>query len=231
MTLMSFLLGEAARRAEARDELLDQVSPPAATRASVDRLRDPRLWIGVFVVAVSALVGGRLLSAADDSSEVWAAARDLPAGAPISIDDLVATSVRFDDSDALRAYLPVASTLPGHELAEPIRAGELIPESAIGVGVATTSDVPLGVAAADLPADLAAGDVVDVWAVPGDGQERKAAVARVIAGVRVASVAAADLVGAGGEREVVLAVDSPSDVLAVLGGLADSRTVLVRVGG
>ena len=39
--------------------------------------RDPRLWIGIAIVAVSVVAGARLLAAADDSVTVWAAAADL----------------------------------------------------------------------------------------------------------------------------------------------------------
>ena len=43
--------------------------------------RDPRLWIGVVLVAGSVVAGARLLAAADDTVQVWAAATDLGAGA------------------------------------------------------------------------------------------------------------------------------------------------------
>ena len=35
--------------------------------------RDPRLWIGVVLVAASVVAGARLLAAADDTVQVWAA--------------------------------------------------------------------------------------------------------------------------------------------------------------
>jgi hypothetical protein len=227
---MSFLLGEANRRAS-QAIAADDVSPPAA-RATARRLRDPRLWVGVLIVAVCALIGARVLSAADDTVEVWAAARDLPAGASLDPGDIVSTSIRLDDPNSLRAYLPTATALTGRGLAQPVGAGELIPSSAVADSAAPTSELPIGVAGSDLPADLSAGDDVDVWAAPtGDQGEGRAQVRRLLSDVRVAAVAAPELIGVGGDREVVLAVDTPADVATVLGGLAGMRPVLVRVGG
>ncbi|WP_299052203.1 hypothetical protein [uncultured Nocardioides sp.] len=47
----------------------DRAAPdvPVATRARTPGWRDPRLWIGVLIVAVSVVVGVRLVSSADDS--------------------------------------------------------------------------------------------------------------------------------------------------------------------
>jgi len=47
------------------------------------------------LVAASVVVGARVLAAADDTVQVWAAARDLGAGQRVEADDLVAQRVRF----------------------------------------------------------------------------------------------------------------------------------------
>jgi hypothetical protein len=254
MLLMSFFPGESARRTGRRDDGVhprDSRGPggpgdarsaglagneghdsPPANRAAVGRLRDPRLWTGVLIVAVCALVGGHVLAAADDTVELWAAAHDLSAGSPLAPEDLVATSVRFDDPDSLRAYLPAAAAVSGRELAQPVQAGQLISSSAVGAAPAPLSELPLGVAGSDLPADLAVGDRVDVWAVPDEVQSGGAKrVIRVAAGVRVVSVDTPELVGASGDRHVVVGVDSDAAVEAALRGLAGMRAVLVRIGG
>jgi hypothetical protein len=228
---MSFLLGETARRSESGDDPSVRPSPPA-TRATTRRLRDPRMWIGVLLVAAAAMVGGRLLAAADDVVEVWAAARDLPADASISAGDLVATSVHFDDADSLVAYVPIDSELVGGQLVQPVEAGQLIPSSAIGNGAPPIAELPVGVAAADLPPDLSAGDHVDVWVVPDDGQAAgPMRVAPVLRDVRIISVTAPEIAAAGGERQVLIAVDTTSQVESALSALSSARPVLVRVGG
>ncbi len=56
-------------------------SAPTATRTRTPGWRDPRLWVGVVVVAGSVLLGARVVGAADDTVTVWAAAAELPADA------------------------------------------------------------------------------------------------------------------------------------------------------
>ena len=228
MPTMSFLVGEPARRAEPQPEQPELASPSAA-RTAVRRLRDPRMWIGVLLVATSATVAGRVLAAADDTVQVWSASRDLPVGAQINDADLVATSVHFGDAGTAESYVRLDSALVGQQLALPVGAGQLISRSAIAGTARPASEIPIGVAAADVPTDLAAGDRVDVWALPDDGQ--RGDVARVMREVRVVAVSQPEIAAAGGDREVLLAVDSPSQVAAALGGLAGARAVLVRVGG
>jgi hypothetical protein len=190
------------------------------------------MWIGVLLVAVSALVGGRALADADDTVELWAAARDLPVGVPIAAADLVSTSVHFADAQTVDRYVAAASALVGRPLAQPVGAGQLIPTSAVGRAAESASEIPVGVAAADLPADLAVGDRVDVWSLPDDGPSGGSGRAsRVIRGVLVVAVGTPEIAAAGGERQVLLAVESSADVESVLGAVAVARPVLVRVGG
>jgi len=227
---MSFLLSDATQRSDRADDLAERTSP-TASRAAVHRLRDPRMWIGVLLVAVSALVGGRALAAADDTVELWAAARDLAAGAPIVAADVVSTSVHFADAQIGGGYVATASALVGHQLAQPIRAGQLIPSAAVGPAEQPTSELPVGVASADLPDNLGVGDRVDVWVLPDDVRSGgPVRVSRVLRAVRVAAVTAPEVAGSGGEREVLLAVGSSPEVESVLAALVDARPVLVRVG-
>ncbi|MBU2074021.1 MAG: flagellar biosynthesis protein FlgA, partial [Actinobacteria bacterium] len=78
------------------------------------------------VVAGSVLIGARVIGAADDTVTVWAAAQELPAGAPLAADDLVAVRVRFADEADLAAYLPTSAELPAQAvLGRAVGAGEL----------------------------------------------------------------------------------------------------------
>jgi len=220
-----------ADRADRADDVAAHISP-AATRAVVHRLRDPRMWVGVLLVAVSAMVGGRALAAADDTIELWAAARDLDGGVPIVGADLASTSVHFADARTGEGYVSTASALVGRQLAQPVRAGQLIPSSAVGPAEQPMAELPIGVAAADLPTDLGVGDRVDVWALPGDARSGgPPRVSRVLRGARVVAVTAPEIAGPGGEREVLLAVESSPAVESALIALAGARPVLVRVGG
>ncbi len=54
---------------------------PRATRSRRPGWRNPRLLLGIVLVAGSVVLGARLLAAADDTVAVWAVAADLPTGA------------------------------------------------------------------------------------------------------------------------------------------------------
>jgi hypothetical protein len=187
------------------------------------------MWVGVLLVAMSATVGGRVLAASDDTVGLWSAARDLPAGTQIASSDIVMTSAHFADAGTADGYLPIESAVVGQQLAQPVLAGDLIPSAALQAATRPAAELPIGVAAADLPSDLAVGDRVDVWAVPADQQ--RGDVTRVIGDVRVVAVSRPQIEAAGGDREVLLSVDSAAAVAAALRGLAGARAVLVRVGG
>ena len=72
--------------------------------------RNPRLLLGVVLVAGSVLLGARLLAAADDTVGVWALSRDLPAGATVGKGDLERRQIRFPDVDTANGYLAAATT-------------------------------------------------------------------------------------------------------------------------
>ena len=80
---------------------------PPATRASRPGWRDPRLWIGVVIVAVSVVGGARLMASADDTVGVWSVAVDAGPGTRLSADDLVAHRVRFADAGDVDGYFTV----------------------------------------------------------------------------------------------------------------------------
>lgn len=124
---------------------------------------DPRLLIGLLLVAGS--VGGVLaiVSAADETVEVYAAREPLAPGDRIGSDDLVSSSVRLDDAASL--YL-VPGDIPaaGVVVTRPVDAGELLPASAVGSvdGLRLTS-VVLTVGG-QLAESVQPGATVDVWA-------------------------------------------------------------------
>ncbi|HRK48490.1 MAG TPA: hypothetical protein PK324_22875, partial [Nocardioides sp.] len=73
-------LGEATATAPVGVVPPPGVDVPSAVRGHRSGWRDPRLWVGVVLVAVSVVVGSRTLAAADDTVQVWAAAADLGVG-------------------------------------------------------------------------------------------------------------------------------------------------------
>ena len=142
-------------------------SPPAL-RASRSRWRDPRLLVGVVLVAACALLGARFLGGADDTVGVWAARDALEAGQSVVPADLVRREVRFAGQGDADAYLTADVSLPeGVTLARAVGAGELLPRAALGdAGTGSLTEVPLSVDSESVPASLRVGAVVDVWVTP-----------------------------------------------------------------
>jgi hypothetical protein len=157
-------------------------SPPAL-RPARNRWRDPRLVVGLAVVAVCALLGARALAAADDTVQVWAARVTLEAGQRVGPGDLVRREVRFADQAGADRYLSPGSALPSDAAVDRrVGAGELLPRSALGgPAAASLTEVPLSVGTEAVPATVREGSVVDVWVtpqVPGSGENPAGSVVR-----------------------------------------------------
>ncbi len=190
--------------------LHDSAAPPAAARARRPGWRDPRLWIGIAIVAASVLVGARVLAAADDTEAVWALRADAGDGETLTEDDLVSVRVRFQDADELDRYFRVDDTLPADlRLDRALGEGELLPRAAVGdAEQADTRQVPLAVPPEQLPPSVGPGSTVDVYlvaATPTEGGE--AARTKVLEEVTVVDVATPEEgLGAGGVQQVVVSV-------------------------
>ena len=136
------------------------------------RWKDGRLVLGVLLVAITALAGAKLLSSADDTTTVWAADRDLPAGTKLTGDDLTTVRVRFTNGDEAGRYVDANADLKGLVVVRAIGAGEFVPrEAAVSQTDNDRTELPLSVASGRLPADTAVGDQVDVWIVPKDADQ------------------------------------------------------------
>jgi hypothetical protein len=160
-------LGDATAAASAGGAAPVAAAVPPALRGHRSGWRDPRLWIGIALVAASVVAGARALAAADDTVQVWAAADDLGAGQQVVADDLVATRVRFADLEAQGGYFTVDDELPADlELTRSVAAGELLPRGAVGTPHETgLVEVPIAVEPELVPPSIGPGDVVDLYVV------------------------------------------------------------------
>jgi hypothetical protein len=203
---------------------------PAASRSVTTPWRDTRLWTGIALVAGSIALGARVLSGADDMTQVWAARADLQPGVQLSPDDLVVARVRLDDAASER-YLLVDGPLPEEDrLVRAVGQGELVPAAALGAGDLGVVAVPVSVPARAVPPSLAAGSVVDVWVTSGERNEEATA---VLDDVTVLEVPAVDeMLGAGGDRQVVVGVpaEARGGVGRVLAAGRDGRVAITREG-
>ncbi len=211
-----------------------EVSPsPAPRRVRPPRWLDLRLVLGVLLVLGSVLLGARVVSAADATVPVWAVAGDLAAGTELSTDDLVAVDVRLDSAAA--AYLATSTRPEGRTLSRAVRAGELLPRSALE-DPSELVQVALPVQAGYVPPSLTRGQLVDVYAMadPAAGAvgEADGSVTAVVEEAPVQALSGRTdgvLSTPTTTVQVVVAVpaDEAADVLAAIGG----RPLVVVVHG
>ena len=202
--------------------------------------RDPRLWIGVVLVAGSVVAGARLLAAADDTVQVWAAATDLGAGARLSEEDLVAVRVRFADEDTQAGYYTVDDELPADlQLVHGVGAGELVPRTAVGSAADSgLVEVPIAVEPEQVPSSVEAGSVVDVYVVAAPDPEAEVTAPEPAGGPALAAVTVVDApapeesFGTTGRRQLVLAVPEAdaAPFFALLGSYDTAVLTVVRRG-
>ncbi len=207
---------------------------PAAQRSPVAGWRDPRLWIGVALVAVSVVVGARVVGGADDTVAMWTVGTDLAEGTEVDPSDLVARRVRFADPSDAELYFTTGDALPtARHLARGVTAGELLPRTVLGEPDDETPLVSVSVPAVQLPPSVSAGSVVDVWILPASGSPESSKAKLAVADVRVADAprGSADLAGSPTDRQLVLGIpDDGANLARVLTASGDGRLMLVGRG-
>jgi flagella basal body P-ring formation protein FlgA len=206
---------------------------PQAARLRRPSWRDTRLLVGVVLVLASIAIGARVIAAADDTVPVYAARITLPAGTTLRGDVLSVVQVRLGAS-ATRYFDAGAVPPAGEVLLRPVAAGELVPRSAVGQASALRRrpvGIPLDGA---VPAGLAPGGLVDVWA---SARQSQAGVANYGPPRRLASSAEVYQVispeGAlAGTATTVQVLLGEQELAAVLDAIANgARTVVVPVPG
>ncbi|GAA4416837.1 flagellar protein FlgA [Georgenia halophila] len=138
---------------------------PQARRMRRPTWRDPRLGVGIVLVAGSVALGAWAVRDAAATVEVYAAGDALTPGDAVTVEELTVREVRLGDDEDL--YHLAADPLPEDAVAiRTIGAGELVPRTAVGGSEAVSVQpivVSLGLA---VPTDLGPGTVVDLWLAP-----------------------------------------------------------------
>ena len=210
---------------------------PAARRVQRAGWRDPRLWVGVAIVAVSVVAGARLLASADDTVPVWVAAGDLAAGTPVTSGDLERHLVRFADGEDLDGYFSASEPPPDGVLLRGVGDGELLPRTAVGpADQEGTVQVPLSVDPEQVPPSVGRGSVVDVYVLAGSTGRSAAATAGAQAEPALAGVSVVDAPDAedsfvvSGKRQLVLAVpeQAAKRFFGLIGGTDAPTLTVVR---
>jgi hypothetical protein len=197
---------------------------PQPRRVRPPRWLDLRLVLGVLLVLGSVLVGARAFTAADATVPVWAATADLAPGTVLTQDDLVAVSVRLDD--VARSYLAGSTRPAGRVLARAVRAGELVPRSALDQPTDRVQ-VALPVQAGFVPPSLDRGQLVDVYALADPAVRAPAAAGADVD--RIVGRAPVQAVSGRGEGVLSTATTTIQVVLSVPAD--DAAEVLGRIGG
>jgi hypothetical protein len=207
-----------------------ETSTPAALRLQRPGWRDPRLWVGAAIVAVSVVAGARLMASVDDTVPVWVASSDLAAGATVGASDLERHRVRFADAGDLGDYYRASDTVPAGVLTRAVGAGELLPRAAVGpADGAGTVQVPVAVDPDQVPPAVRAGSIVDVYLLAGDATDRAGRAEPALEGASVVDASGQESGFAlSGRRQLVLAV-ADEDARRFLGllGAADTPTLTV----
>lgn len=203
-------------------------------RVQPPRWLDLRLLLGLLLVLGSVLLGARVLASADATVAVWAASGDLAAGTVLDARDLVPVDVRLEK--AAGAYLASSLPLDGRVLGRAVRAGELVPRSALEQ-TGPFVQVALPVQAAYVPSSLNRGQRVDVYALaptsaaaPGAGSAASAPVTLVVSGAPVQELSgrAAGVLSAP-TTTVQVVVSVPAEQVAQVLGAIGGRPLAVVV--
>jgi len=123
---------------------------------------DPRLAIGVGLVVASVAGVYAVVSAADRSILVYAAAATVNPGDRIYADDLQPTSVRLGEV-AGRYLVPDDVPSDGLLVTRSVAAGELVPASAVGSAASIRFASVVVTVSGQLSKTIEPGVVVDVW--------------------------------------------------------------------
>ncbi|QLQ11288.1 MAG: hypothetical protein HZY75_14010 [Nocardioidaceae bacterium] len=205
--------------------------PPsaAANRARRPTWRDPRLALGVLLVAVCGLLGAKLLGDADNTIEVWALRHEVGPGEPLGGAALTTARVRFTSAEQADRYLATSQSLPsGLSSTRALMAGELLPRAALSdTGGASLVELPLTVPATGVPETVKVGSRVDVWAT----RKGTTRAERLLADVPVVALSST---GSGlspsVERQVIVGLeqDQATGIGEIVGALSDATILLTR---
>ncbi|MGH2750311.1 MAG: SAF domain-containing protein [Actinomycetota bacterium] len=191
-----------------------------------------RTALGLLLFCVALLSGQRLIVSAQDTVQVWVAARDLPAETVLSEDDLRAEDVRLSDRLAGR-YAAADTALDGRVLARPLLAGEMVAASLLldsvdGEG-GRTMTLPLE-GAGGAAGGIGLGDRIDVIATFDAGDVRSKTVPVVRSAEVVDVVTSQGLVE--GSDVVGLTIDVPDELVGMVAFAIHNAAIdVVRVDG
>jgi hypothetical protein len=209
---------------------------PQARRHHRPGWRDPRILVGIVIVAASVLLGVKVLASADDTVGVWALRKDLPAGTRVDAGEVERMQIRFTSRDAADRYLSADDPLPSDSvLQRAVGQGELLPRNALADADQALVEVPVSVEVEAVPATVGEGSVVDVWVTPQTATTAgKLADATLVLDdvVVVKAPRGEDTLAPTGTRQIIVGVTAQQaeELGPALGRTSSGRVVITRQG-
>lgn len=211
---------------------MSELAAPTAKRLQRPSWKDSRLLVGVILVLLAATLGARLVASADDRTPYFVAADNLVAGERVMADSFTRVDVAL--VDGMGQYVPADARAPeGKILLRDIRAGELVPASALGVpGDVDVQRVTVRADAVST-AGLDRGQRVDVYVTPdpagrGIQDEKQAQTSRLLTAVAVVDVLASQG-GFGGTATTSVQLYVPADQVMAVVEAVDHQAKLTLV--
>ena len=195
---------------------------PRPTRASTRP--DLRLILGIILVLASILGVWFTVQAARTTAPAYVATRTIVPGEAVTAD--VVRSVEVSLGGLSESYLSTADVESGLVATRTIEVGELVPAAAVGSADAARTTRVVVRSAVDVPASVAAGTVVEVWAAPQRERGVYDAPRILVADATVVSVARDESMIGGGAAQLELVIPR-SDVAAALTAMSDQSALSV----
>lgn len=185
---------------------------------------DARFFLGILLVVVSVAGVWMVVAAARHTVPVYAAARTIVPGEALSGDDLRIVDVAL--GTVADTYL-APDGLPEDAVAtRTVEAGELVPAAAVGAASEARTTSIVVRSSVDVPASVAAGTVVEVWAAPLVERGSYDTPRILVADATVVSVTRDDSMIGGGAAALELVIPR-ADVAATLAAMSDESALSV----
>lgn len=187
---------------------------------------DPRLGIGILLIAGAVALGSWAVDSARTTVAVWAADRALAPGLPIAASDLTAIDVSLGST--ADNYLLADNGVPdGVTVSRTVSEGDLVPASVL-VDTSSVDARPIVVPVAASSSSLQGGDIVDVWMAPAPssaGNEQHQPPTLLVADATIAAVLTEDSVFAASDRVQAELLVSSSAIPDLLQAATDGATL------
>jgi len=154
---------------------------PVAGRLRRPGWRDPRLLIGLLLIAISVTAVTAVVRSADETSPYYAASSTLTPGSVITRDDVRVVHVRIDGGE----YVAAGEEPWGRVVTRVVGKGELLPTGALTAADAFDARTIAVRTSLPLADGIEAGSIVDVYLTSDDAAPKTVVVAR---GLTVESV-------------------------------------------